>query len=165
MVDYYKCNNTMKKLLFFAAALLLCSACGSNSNGDSQEREEELKSTSSDSEGDSQGKKKDVPECFGWDYSALSGDVKSVTIKFYGLTDKFGEEILGDLRGHYVYHFAQSHGNVTEINMYDTKGKLTEKRIATYDTNGNCTETKYYTFKGPIAVPESVTKYEIEYYE
>ena len=93
---YNKTDYTMKKLLFFVAVLLLCSACGSNSKGDPQ------------------GKMKEVSERTGWDGPALYGDVKSVTFKLYSLTEKFGEEVLGDLWEHHVYHFSQSHGNWSE---------------------------------------------------
>ena len=56
-------------------------------------------------------------------------------------------------------------GNCTEGYVYDSKGNLTQKWTWAYDFNGNCTEKKCYKFKDSIAVPQSVIKYEIEYYE
>ena len=99
----------------------------------------------------------------------LYGDVDSVTIIRYSLTDKFGEVVKDGEKNKFVYKFNlrgdvvecnmyidglffskefykyDSQGNLIEVARYDGDGSLDYKRIYKYDSQGNMIEVaKYY---------------------
>lgn len=70
----------------------------------------------------------------------------------------------GKLIGELVSAY-DSNGKFIDQKRYDSAGALIGKNDFVCDSNGNIIEERNYTYKGPIAIPESMTIYEIEYFE
>ena len=102
-----------------------------------------------------------VPQRQGWDNEIpLYGDVESVTISEYGVEDKFGEVVKGDLESRVIVKFNEK-GDVIEGTQYNSDGSLDSKYIYKYDSKGNIIEcTKY---RGEIMIPEGLYEYIIVY--
>jgi hypothetical protein len=73
----------------------------------------------------------------------LKGDVKTMEIRSYYATEKYGEVQTGDLSHRMTFKYDQS-GNQLEMNFYLSNDELVSKNIFTYDQNGN--ETEVTTF-------------------
>ena len=94
------------------------------------------------------GKKK-APKRYGWnneEYGLLYGDIESVIITHYDVTEKFGEIVKKKHYGKKVYNFNPK-GDVIENVIYDSDGSLISKILYKYDLLGNMIEkASYHSF-------------------
>ena len=95
-----------------------------------------------------------APERQGWDNYPLYGDVEEVTISEYELSEKFGEEVKGNLSSKELYKFNER-GDVIEAARYNSDGELYDlygnaKAIYKYDSNGNEIEEADYNSDGEL---------------
>ena len=123
-----------RPILFIAlAALLVATSCAGSGS-------------------DSKPAKKEAPERKGWSGGSLYGDVESVTITRYKLSDKFGE-VVKDIDTDYskeVYKF-NSNGDVEEYSEYNAfSGALDCKSLYKYDSQGNMIEEAEYNSDGSL---------------
>ncbi len=133
---------------------------------------------------DSKPAKKEAPERKGWSEGSLYGDVESVTITRYKLSDKLGE-VVKDINAKKVYKF-NSNGDVEELSLFDafsgaldckykydsqcnkieeahyrSDGSLSWKNIYKYDSQGN--EIEWAKYEGDIMKPISMEERTIAY--
>ena len=89
--------------------------------------------------------------------SNLYGDVDSVTIIEYELTDKFGELVKDRIINKDVYKF-NLRGDVVERIEYNSDGSFVSKHLYKYDSQGNMIEEAEYDDDGSLS-----SKYLIKY--
>ena len=94
---------------------------------------------------DSKPAKKEAPERKGWSEGSLYGDVESIAITVYALTEKFGELVKDKIYEKEVYKFNPK-GDVTEKACYNSDGLLSCKYLYKYDSQGNQVELAYYDY-------------------
>ena len=109
---------------------------------------------------DSKPAKKEAPERKGWSEGSLYGDVESIAITYYALTEKFGELVKDEIYGKKVYKFNPK-GDVTEAARYNSDGSLDNKYLYKYDSQGNCIEEVEY--EGDIMKPTRMVERTIVY--
>ena len=118
---------------------------------------------------DSKPTKKEAPERKGWNGVPLYGDVESIAITYYTLTEKFGELVKDEIYEKDVYKFNPK-GDVAEAARYNSyDGSLSWKDIGKYDSQGNCIEADRYNSDGSLS-RKDIFKYDsqgncIEYVE
>ena len=97
--------------------------------------------------------KKEAPKRQGWndyhDYGPLYGNVESITITRYELTDKFGEITKEEVREKEFYKFNLK-GNVVEQYKYDRVGSQNYKYLNKYDSQGNKIEKASHNADGAL---------------
>ena len=96
---------------------------------------------------------KKAPERKGWIGGPLYGDVESVTITRYRLSDKFGEVVkcIDTDYSKEVYKF-NSNGDVEEHSRYNAISRaLEEKSLCKYDSQGNRIEEAGYNNYGSLS--------------
>lgn len=137
----------MKKSILFTAlaALLLATSCA----GSDTTSEETVTPA-----------KKTAPKREGWGdwHGPLYGDVESVTITEYKLSEKFGEIVKDKIDYKEVYKFNQN-GDVVEMAAYNSDGSLYENWLCKYDSQGKLIEVAGYYPDGSLD-DKSLYKYD-----
>ena len=96
------------------------------------------------------GQKPKAPERQGWyNEIPLYGDVESVTITEYRVSEKFGEIVKDKITDKKFYRFNQK-GDVVEKADYNSDGSLDWKSLYKYDSQGNLIEEATYNSDGSL---------------
>ena len=121
----------MKRRILFAAlmSLLLITSCNAKKTHDTTPKRQGYKEFELDRN--------------------LYGDVDSVTITNYKLTDKFGELVKDRIINKDVYKF-NLRGDVVEMIGYNSDGSLMGKILHKYDSQGNMIESTGYYSDGSL---------------
>ena len=139
----------MKRTFLFTAlaAMLVATSCAGSG---------------SKSEAESISTKKEAPKRQGWDneiYGPLYGNVESITVTLYHLTEKNGEVVKNGIKCKDNYKFDRE-GNVVEKTSYDSDDLQVEKDLYKYDSRGNMIEEDYSYYRGSGYKSKNTYKYD-----
>ena len=123
----------MKKSSFLSASLIILLLAASCAGSGSSEQ-----STEQNSKEQSAHQKREAPERRGWDKGALYGDVESISVTTYKLTEKSGEIVKDEITDNYSFKFNQN-GDIAERAYYNEDGLLVQ--YVKYDSLVNCIES------------------------
>ena len=142
-------ETTMKRTFLFTAlaAMLVATSCAGSG---------------SKSEAESISTKKEAPKRQGWDneiYGPLYGNVESITVTLYHLTEKNGEVVKNGIKCKDNYKFDRE-GNVVEKTGYDSDDLQVEKDLYKSDSRGTMIEEDYSYYRGSGYKSKNTYKYD-----
>ena len=102
--------------------------------------------------------KKEAPKRQGYN-DPLYGDVESIAVTLYHLTEKNGDVVKNGIKCKDNYKFDRE-GNVVEKTGYDSDDLQVEKDLYKYDSRGNMIEEDYSYYRGSGYKSKNTYKYD-----